>query len=318
MHKRVAFMSLAIVFLMSLCCFSYAEADNGVLVKDVRDNPGKYSGEVVTVKGTIAQFSGETATTMFYILKGTHGGIIQVITDTMVEETAIGLLHEVTGYVNIDAVTQKPVINETGRILLAGAGSGLGGEGLVEDKNDKIMGYVLYGLGGLAVLLVLIIVVMLITRSGKKQSQPPHHVGSMEASQDKGNGAPSKERFKTIVVKPRDRTMKTMPGMVEIMSGNDTGKEFPLAGTPQGSECVLLVGRDNPKALISLQSEHYGTVSENQAEFVDKGGVVGIRNLSTTNTTQVNGRPLNGDEVATLNYGDTITMGALKLKYKES
>lgn len=311
MRIRGLLLTIAYTFVALLIAASFSIAADDLIVSEIIGNPGKYTGEVVSVTGEIEQFSGSTETTMYYILKGTHGGIIQVNTAASVPDVEISKLHIVKGIVYIDQVTRKPFISEQGRTII---------DVPQQTNNDQEGGgtdnlrYVLYGLGGLAVLLVLLILVMLARRgSGRKiPQQEPESVAKQtgEASEPK--------EFKTMVIQPNP-TLKFMPGVVEIMSGNDSGKEFQLFGVPRGNENVMVVGqRSNKEAKIALDQQHYPTVSRAQAEFVEKNGKACIRNLSATNITQVNGKPLANDQLVELNFGDTITMGALKLKYKES
>ncbi|MCX7933857.1 MAG: FHA domain-containing protein [Planctomycetota bacterium] len=92
-------------------------------------------------------------------------------------------------------------------------------------------------------------------------------------------------------------------GILRILrQGREVGI-FPLGPTP------ILAGRSEECA-IRLACEY---VSRRHAVFVERDGVAGVRNLSASNPTLLNGKPIEG--VVRLQPGDRLQLGSYEILY---
>ncbi|HEX2869108.1 MAG TPA: FHA domain-containing protein [Ignavibacteriales bacterium] len=127
--------------------------------------------------------------------------------------------------------------------------------------------------------------------------------------------------FRTIkIVPPAPQTITFIPGQLEIISGEDKGKSFRIAGFPTAEGSVVSIGREvvtGEKAYAHIQlNEKFRTVSRRQAELIYKDHKLLIRNLSETNLTQVDGLELQPGECAELKPNAKIRTGELEFQYK--
>lgn len=127
--------------------------------------------------------------------------------------------------------------------------------------------------------------------------------------------------FRTIkIVPPAPQTITFIPGKLEIISGEDKGKSFRIAGFPTSEGSVVSIGREvvtGERAYAHIQlNEKFRTVSRRQAELIYKDHKLLIRNLSETNLTQVDGLELQPGECTELKPDAKIRTGELEFQYK--
>lgn len=127
------------------------------------------------------------------------------------------------------------------------------------------------------------------------------------------------EDLKTMIIPKADpKTMKFIPGKLEVLKGADIGKTFKIAGTPQkDGSSVVTIGREasteaNMFSHIQLK-EH--TISRKQAQIIESNGIIKVKNLSATNFTKIDGKELLPNETQDLKTDSIITLGEVEVKY---
>ncbi len=320
MRRIFLFFPLSILFVLSAILAAFAQSTT---IENIRDNPGAYAGNAVTVTGLVTQYVHGEGNTSYYLIKGDYGAIIKV--NTAGSPPQINEKYTVEGIVYINPSSHIPFISERSRSLV--------GEQTTApqppvtnpapppppEQNNTLL-YVL-----LAVV-VLLVAGFFLFRS-RKPSQEPEFI---ERQSEPVASAPaphidyrdmqsqSSDEFKTIrITNSSPKTLKFIPGKLTIVSGEDTGKSFMIAGYPTAEGSIVTIGREEVKgdrsySHIQLMQK---TISRKQAEIIQKDGKVSIRNLSETNYTQVDGVELKVGERAELKPGAVVRVGELELKY---
>jgi hypothetical protein len=116
--------------------------------------------------------------------------------------------------------------------------------------------------------------------------------------------------------RPLDRTLRMLPGRLEIVEGEDQGRDIRFVQTSEGIPEITF-GRNPgpPHRHVQLLSP---TVSRKHAVIEYDGGRWKITNLSTTNPVVVNDDALQPPhEHRVLSDGDRIEMGEVIFRYRE-
>ena len=98
-----------------------------------------------------------------------------------------------------------------------------------------------------------------------------------------------------------------LTGMTEEADGRKA--EYSLERLP------VLVGKLKSRAQILLSD---ASVSRIHARFVEQEGRIALIDLNSTNGTFINGVRLEQEEVASLEDGDELRFGNVRMKYEES
>ena len=108
------------------------------------------------------------------------------------------------------------------------------------------------------------------------------------------------------------------PGAHLVVSGDGPPRDVWLCGDQDGSwPAEIVIGRAAPEGPSSVRIAS-PAVSGLQARLLHQGGTFLIENLSRTNTTKVNGRPLTAGEKKLLAVGDRIGMGPVTISFHVS
>jgi hypothetical protein len=108
------------------------------------------------------------------------------------------------------------------------------------------------------------------------------------------------------------------PGAHLLVSGDGEPRDVWLCGDQDGSwPAEIVIGRGAPEGPTSVRIAS-PAVSGMQARLLHQGGTFLIENLSKTNTTKVNGRPLTAGEKRLLAVGDRIGMGPVTISFHVS
>lgn len=120
---------------------------------------------------------------------------------------------------------------------------------------------------------------------------------------------------KTIkIVNPTEKTVKIVPGKFEVLSGIDELQELRLYTDPKSRQSEYTFGRDPGPGHYHFQVKS-NTVSRRQAKLIVTKNDYSLINYSDTNPTIVNGSPMDINDSYTLNPGDIIEMGEVRLKF---
>ncbi|MCU7497388.1 MAG: FHA domain-containing protein [Ignavibacteria bacterium] len=144
---------------------------------------------------------------------------------------------------------------------------------------------------------------------------------ALKGSAMRDPGASYESDFRTIkIVPPAPQTITFIPGLLEIISGDDKGKSFRIAGFPTQEGSVVSIGREvvtGERAYAHIQlNEKFRTVSRRQAELIYRDHKLFVKNLSETNLTQVDGVELKPGECAELKPDAKMRTGELEFQYK--
>ena len=286
-------------------------------VEDILKSPGTVATNAVEVEGTVTQYvKGTSTTTSYYLLKGYYGGILKI--NTFGEPPEINKKYIVVGIVYIDPVTRDPFISEKSKTMIEKAGEK---EVVIHEKGSPLIKYLIF-------LLLILLVAMggLIFYQYKIKSKPELGPGSSPAQPEQEvkpviPGSEKRDDLKTIRIVTAPKTMKFIPGELVIISGEDKGKSFKIAGYPTAEGSIITIGRekvsgDRSYAHIQL-SDQFKTVSRKQAEIIAKDNKLFVKNLSETNYTQVDGKELAPGELCEFKEGAVIKMGELEMKYQK-
>lgn len=312
LKSRIA--CIVLLFITSSWIQSFGQQVN---VKDIINNPAAFDGEVVEVTGLVTQYiEASDRTTAHYLLKGNYGAIIRV--NTAEGEPEINAKYTTTGIVYMDKNTQLPFISEKSRVRLdviepQEAVTDLDAESGQPAKwyGDNLLLIIIIG-GGI------IMVILLILLISKRKPAAGEPIVSRE-SKPSDAITTEKEELKTMVIpKPADKTMKFIPGQLEILTGEDKGRSIKIAGFPTEDGSIVTIGRESvtgPRDFAHIEMKER-TISRKQAELIYKDGKLYIKNLSETNYTKLNGKDIPPNTSLEISTDAVLTFGEVEMKYK--
>jgi hypothetical protein len=295
--------SLVLLFFLTLLLATICYAQTKFIkttIEEITSNPGKYMREKVEIEGVVTQYVDETPTTTgYYLIRGDYGGILTV--NYSLRSPKVNARYRVVGVVFIDPANQTPFLSE-------------------QERNEIVVDSWFRWLTIIAVLLLVILVFLFFYQARlKKQSLSPSKRIEPEIEEKIESGIP-REDLKTIRIITPPKTMKFIPGELVIISGEDKGKAFKIAGYPTPEGNVVTIGREQvtgDRAFAHLQlADSLQTVSRKQAQIIYRNYKIYVKNLSQVNFTQVNGIELGVNEEIELTPGSIIKMGSIELQYK--
>ncbi|OVE79448.1 hypothetical protein BVY01_02490 [bacterium I07] len=309
--------NLTIVAMTILFCGLIFAQSMKTTIEEIMDNPGRFESESVEIEGVVDQWiKGSTTTTSHYLLKGNYGGIIKV---TTLQEPKIGPRFKVTGICFIEAASRTPFISEQNRTELDQPTENT----VIIEKEKSNSGLFI----ALILLLVGLLAFLVYYQTKMKKAQPSTHApttfGEPVSKQGPGEGPPEtvkiRKDFSTVKIHTAPKTMKLIPGELTIISGDDKGKSFKIAGYPTPEGSVVTIGSEDvtgDRAFAHIKLfDPQRTVSRKQAHIIDRDRKLYIKNISKVNFTEVNGKVLGPEEEIELTPDAHIRMGYLELKY---
>lgn len=315
-----------LLFIIFLISFSiYAQETT---IEKIIASPQAYLESAVSVKGLVIMYQRGTGNTNYYLLRGDYGGIIKV--NTSEEFPEINKIYNVIGVVYFDEKTNSPFLSEKSKYL-AETKEVAKESAIKKESSEEVTPVTELKTNnqfviGLAIVLIILLSVYLFTK--QKQIVKPAGVSSIDktnksetqlAYQYQDYEKSSEYEFKTIRITPESpKTLKFIQGKLTIISGEDKGKSFKIAGYPTSEGNIVTIGREEirgERAYSHIQLMQK-TISRKQAEIIQKDDKLYIKNLSETNPTQVNGIELKVQEKIELKPGDILRLGELELKYE--
>lgn len=308
----------------SFFCFSQKQTT----IEAIVDNPGRFLEESVTVEGIVTQFVPvNSSTNAHFLLEGKYGGVIKVKTDegepiqnksyrvtgTVYSDNGRPFIHE-RSKTCLDCETQTTPIVETPKVI--------------EQSNNTLLFIII----GASILLIIIIVFFVLknkqTTSAASNERSSSNTVTTDTNSNVTTPSPrqdytsEQDDFKTIKFSMADsdpKTMKFIPGKLELITGDDKGKTFRIAGYPTVDGSIVTIGRrpikgDRSFAHILIDPK-FQTVSGLQAELIYRDGKLYVKNHSTTNPTQVDGIVIDQNKIVELKKGSIIRAGELEFKY---
>jgi pSer/pThr/pTyr-binding forkhead associated (FHA) protein len=173
-------------------------------------------------------------------------------------------------------------------------------------------------IGGSAILLLILIVVLLLKKkSGEVNKKPIPEVKNTPTVSEKSGPTP-KENLKTMIIPATSsRTMKFIPGGLEVLTGLDKGRIIRISGYPTPEGSIVTIGREpvtGPRDFAHIQFKER-TISRRQAEIIFKDGKLYIKNLSETNFTSLDGKEIPVNTSVELKSDSIITFGEIEMRY---
>jgi hypothetical protein len=182
-------------------------------------------------------------------------------------------------------------------------------------------------------LLVIVVAVLMYLRLRKKRPPLPQPAAAEPVQVTESTAAegvvpldveavyPLPLDLKTVrLAPPSPMTMKYVPGELVLVSGEDKGKAFKIAGFPTPEGSIVTIGREavtGERAYAHIQiHDRFHTVSRKQAEFIWKDKKLYVKNLSETNPTQVDGAEVKSGKLVQVKPGSIVRTGELEFQYK--
>ena len=313
----------AILFCFMIATQSALFAED-VKIETIQKDPVSYENEAVQVKGLVKQYIEDNkVSTNMYILVGDEGGFMRVLTSTEgMPETY--KKYKVRGILIRDADNGSYFISEQSRDLAESAPVVQEASMPTEPVPNAIQTTDAFPMNMILIIgLVLLIMIIGYFLFSNRRRMAMESVVAPVADEKPGySRIPDPETetqdFSTIhLATGHSKTMVFIPGKFRIISGEDAGKSFQVTAFPSSRGNVVTIGRetisgDRQYAHIQLKEK---TVSRKQAEIVQKDGQLFVRNLSTTNFTQVDGVQLKPGEETEIKHNSTIRTGEVEFQY---
>ncbi len=297
-------------------------------VEELIKNPSRYNSEYIETEGFIIHYVPETqSTTSYYLLRGYYGDTIKV--NTAGEKPEINHKYRVWGILYMERMYKN------GKVIYAP---------FLSEKNKEILDLapppppqlippdysLFYLIGGIAG--ILLIGLFAFVKIRNKNNQPPPNWETETLTTDYSR-IPKTETpppyiptnpdtdFKTVKINTTpSKTMRLIPGRLEIINGEDKGKTFLIQGYPTKEGSIVTVGREEITGARSFShiqiGQQYQTVSRKQADIIYKDKKIFVRNLSETNITQVDNHELELGELVEVHPDSIIKMGEIEFQYK--
>jgi hypothetical protein len=285
-------------------------------IEQIAATPAQFVGGTVEISGQVTRYaSGAQPGIGVYLVQSGTGAVIRV--NTSAGSPELNRLYRVSGKVEMDPVRKTPFIAEEKRLRL-------NAEGIPDEPQsapaEEERSFPVW----------LLIAVPLAIAAGaaafffsRRKKEP---VGD-EALESAGTEEPVPEEepvpgdLKTVRITPADPTGAFyLPGELVLVSGEDKGKSFRIAGFSTSEGYVVTIGREPVKGERAAShiriAEKFHTVSRKHAELIWNEEKLLVRNLSETNPTQVNGVKIERGKTALLIPGARMRTGELEFEYR--
>jgi len=301
-----------------MCIYAQITTAQVTQIKDILKNPVLFNQEEVIVTGLVIQYIEATKkTTSHYYIKDDYGAIIKVHTAEGKPET--NSKYMVRGVLYIEHETQLPFISEREITKIEPITKG---EVKTELIPEPIEHEPWWKYNWLYVLIVgasaLTILIILLSKRKKDGIQESAESDLKSLSEDQDYPV-QRDNLKTMVIPASvPKTMKFIPGELEVLTGDDRGRIIKIGGYPTEEGSIVTVGRERvtgPRDFAHIQLKER-TISRRQAEIILKDGKLYIKNLSETNYTKLDGKEIPPNTAAELNTGSVLTFGEVEMKYK--
>ena len=314
---KAFFMYLLCILVIGLFSIPVANAQLKTSIDSIAVNPGHYVNNAVEVEGLVTQYvAGTSTTTSYYVIQGYYSNIIQV--NTAESAPVTNEKYRVVGIVYVDPATGTAFISEKSKTRL--------NDIIIIDGRKWYEDPLVLSLIGFVVLLIAFLIYFLVRRKRDDEyarpagyqidnAVPPVYQSVAEPPR-KATGA----EFETVKIQAGSpKTMKFIPGQLVIVSGDDKGKSFRIAGFPTHEGHIVTIGReavDGERSFAHIQIDNkFQTVSRKQAEIISTNGHLYVRNISQTNLTKVDGADLQAGEKVELKPNSVIQTGELSFQY---
>lgn len=300
MKARFLLLSHSFIFIIFIAGQSMSALSNprtqhtGLInIDTIVSHPLDFEGQRLSVGGAVSAISRYNGNLIVipgkevfeYQIKGISGERMQVLTTD--PDLILNKTYRVTGIIKLDA-GKAPYLIEQEKYNLSGTVSPW-----------------VYAGSAIAVLMLSGIILIRIRRR--------------RHNKDGLNINPNAEDFKTIQLSANVPSLiKTVPGKLEIVSGDDTGKTMQIPGFPTAGGLITTIGRANitgirQHAHIRLDNK---TVSRRHAELRYFNGFLNIKNYSETNKTVVGDVQLLVNQEIELHSGSGFSIGEISFRYE--
>ncbi len=309
LNLKVFFKFFFLLFLFSICFSTFAQDIERVVI-NIKE--GKLTNDKVTVYGFCDRWELKPGTqTYFFMLRDDWGDEIKVLTDKGQPKT--NTRYRITGLVGVDAINREYIINELERIELTENTPIIP----PPPAKSEVPWTLIILVSATAVILVVLIIVLV---SMRKPSVPDFvKSGDVVLTEDSTVKISAAKATEEAIAAG---TVKVMPGRFEVVGGADI-KEIRLIrpGSIPEHQIAYTFGRKEGDPITHIRLND-PTVSSNQAKLTFKAGKYTLINYPdpddpNRNATQINGKVMQANETYQLKDGDEITMGVVKLIFRE-
>lgn len=316
-------MNVLRLFLVVSLAFVLGRADGiaqykPTTIESIVTNPGNFADGAVEISGTVTLYAAARPPTGYYLLKGASGTAIRV--NTTEGSPELTKKYRVTGVVYLEPTTRIPFISEKSRVR-EDSPPQTSAPAAAENEYAPVWTWLLPIL-----LLVFLGIVLFLVRRRRQPALPsagsavPEPAPPMEEALVLPPSEPVSDLKTVRIVQPSAMTMRYVPGELVVLSGEDQGKSFKIAGYPTPEGSIVTIGREpvaDERAYAHIQiEERFHTVSRKQAELIWKEKKLFVKNLSDTNPTQVNGVEIKAGKTVQLKAGSVLRTGELEFEYR--
>lgn len=316
MKSKKIFGVIVFFIVLTFSSTSYAQE---IFIKDILQNPVTYEGELVEVNGLVMQYIEATEkTTAHYLLKDDYGAIIRI--NTAEGEPETNVKYKASGIVYIDQSRNEPFISEKSRQRIQKETTTIIAQQPAEKTwlEENLLLVIIIG----SIIIVILLLIILFTSRRITRRYPTTTTATKppvtEEATYKTKETPTEELKTMIIPKPSSKTMKFIPGELEVTAGQDKGKKLKIAGYPTDDGSVITIGREKvtgPRDYAHIELKER-TISRKQAEIIYRDGKLFIKNLSETNFTRINGEEIPVNSSKELVSGAVLTFGEVEITYK--
>lgn len=346
-----------LLLVAALLAATIAHAEQAT-VDSIRASSDAFLNEVVVVDGFITQYvPSQQRTSAYYLLRDDYGGVIRVITTgdrplvgaryriqglvsrdpkdrklVLIEQARVKLAQpeDVTAGVETPISGQELLMPEEerrpGEVTMPAPTA----EETVERADTRTPAQWLWSqetllpvlLGAIAVAGVILVALsaVMLMRSRQQRTEPslPPAIPQPAQTQPPPKPAETIEGRTIKLHAPPAKTLKILPGRLEVLSGEDQVREIRFYKAPGMRVPEVTFGRASGAPYKHVQLKAM-TVSAQQARLTYSNGHWTLTNLAkaTSNPTRVNGRDLDVGEEVVLRGGDIIEMGEVSFRFHD-
>jgi len=301
MKQRYLYFLLAILFFS--VTNSACEQQASMSVQDLLDDRENYIDRIVTLEGTVVRHIDDERDFKSYLLQDRYGQVVTIRT--------IKALPSITDNISVNGTFNEGMMGGN-RVFYISE---------IDRKNaaffmiDNQLILILFAA------LILIMIIALLVVYFKKPEEPATVITTGVQEPKPVPPQPDPEPPVVVdnptikIVGTSDKTIKVLPGKLEILSGVEGQKELKFLTPPNSRVHEFTFGR-NPGTSYSHFQFKSPTVSREQAKLIISRNDFSLINYANeqSNPTQINGEKMAENESRSLNSGDIITMGEVSLK----
>ncbi len=302
MKKGYLYFLLAILFfsLTNSAC----EQQASMSVQDLLDDRENFIDRIITIEGTVVRHIDDERDFKSYLLQDRYGQVVTVRT--------IKALPAITDNISVNGTFNEGMMGGS-RVFYISEINRRSAAFFMIDNQLLLMLF--------AALIVIMIIALLVVYLKKPEPKPAPVIPPVGPEPKPLTPQPDPEPPVVVdnptikIVGTSDKTIKVLPGKLEVLSGVEGQKELKFLTPPNSRIHEFTFGR-NPGTSYSHFQFKSPTVSREQAKLIISRNDFSLINYANeqSNPTQINGEKMDENESRSLKSGDIITMGEVSLR----